>query len=483
MADVLRSFFETNEIVFFFLYGQVFFVVGLAIIWQSRQPSRLALTESLPFLAVFGIANGLAQWGNVFIPIQATYLPEKLTAALEFVQVSVLALSFAALMRFGLQLMTPDQVPQAWAGWLPVGLLVVWEGTLVGSWLLRLAPDDVLLTYWEVAARYLLAGPAAIIAAFGIQRHIRQEIGPLNLPRIERFLNLASLSLVALALLTGLMVPRAPFFPASVLNYGLLEGNIGVPIQVFRSIFGLLLAYSVIQAMEIFRIETAQALEEAERAQVLIEDRERIGRELHDGTIQSIYAAGLMLESAAYLIDDSPGEAKDKLSAVMKSLNDTIREIRRYIFDLRGEPEIESGALEEGLEKMLRDLRVNTLLSVDFDVDGDDPHVLTAEQRRHVLRIVREALTNISRHAQAKRVLVRLQWGLDALRLRIVDDGIGMTNLPNDGKGQGLRNMRERTMLLGGNLTISGKPGRGVVLELEVPYAHEVAKRDVTPIL
>jgi signal transduction histidine kinase len=483
MADVLRSFFETNEIVFFFLYGQVFFVVGLAIIWQSRQPSRLALTESLPFLAVFGIANGLAQWGNVFIPIQATYLPEKLIAALEFVQVSLLALSFAALMRFGLQLMTPDQVPQAWARWLPVGLLIVWEVTLVGSWLLRLAPDDVLLTYWEVAARYFLAGPAAIIAAFGIQRHIQQEIRPLNLLRIEQFLNMASLSLVALALLTGLMVPDAPFFPANVLNYSLLERSIGVPIQVFRSIFGLLLAYSVIRALEIFRIETAQALEEVERAQVLIADRERIGRELHDGTIQSIYAAGLMLESAAYLMDDAPSEAKEKLSAVMKSLNNTIQEIRRYIFDLRGEPEIEAGELEEGLSKMLRDLRVNTLLSVDFDVNGNDPHVLTAERRRHLLRIVREALTNISRHAQAKRVLVRLQWGVDALRLRIADDGIGMANLPNDGRGHGLRNMRERTILLGGKLTISGKPGRGVVLDLEVPYEYEVAKRGVTPIL
>jgi signal transduction histidine kinase len=467
MADVLRSFFETNEIVFFFLYGQVFFVVGLAIIWQSRQPSRLALTESLPFLAVFGIANGLAQWGNVFIPIQATYLPENL-------------------MRFGLQLMTPDQVPQAWARWLPVGLLIVWEVTLVGSWLLRLAPDDVLLTYWEVAARYVLAGPAAIIAAFGIQRHIQQEIRPLNLLRIEQFLNMASLSLVALALLTGLMVPDAPFFPANVLNYSLLERSIGVPIQVFRSIFGLLLAYSVIRALEIFRIETAQALEEVERAQVLIADRERIGRELHelhDGTIQSIYAAGLMLESAAYLMDDAPSEAKEKLSAVMKSLNNTIQEIRRYIFDLRGEPEIEAGELEEGLSKMLRDLRVNTLLSVDFDVNGNDPHVLTAERRRHLLRIVREALTNISRHAQAKRVLVRLQWGVDALRLRIADDGIGMANLPNDGRGHGLRNMRERTILLGGKLTISGKPGRGVVLDLEVPYEYEVAKRGVTPIL
>ena len=483
MADALRSFFETNEIIFFFLYGQVFFVVGLAIIWQSRQHSRLALTESLPFLAVFGIVIGLAQWGNVFIPIQATYLPGKLIAALEFVQVSLLALSFAALMRFGLQLMTPDQVPQAWATWLPVGLLIVWEVTLVGSWLLRLAPDEILLTCWEVIARYFLAGPAALIAAFGIQRHIQHEIKPLKLPRIERFLHMASLSLVALALLTGLIVPDALFFPASVLNYGLLDRTIGVPIQVFRSLFGLLLAYSVIRALEIFRIETAQTLEEAGRTRVLVADRERIGRELHDGTIQSIYAAGLMLESASYLIDDSPDEAKEKLSSVMKSLNNTIQEIRRYIFDLRGAPEIESRELEEGISKMLRDLRVNTLLSVDFDVDGNDPHVLTAERRQHILGIVREALTNISRHAQAKRVVVRVQWGVDALRLRIADDGIGMTDLPNDGRGHGLRNIRERTMLLGGRLTIGGQPSRGVVIDLEVPYDYEVAKRDVTPIL
>jgi signal transduction histidine kinase len=72
---------------------------------------------------------------------------------------------------------------------------------------------------------------------------------------------------------------------------------------------------------------------------------------------------------------------------------------------------------------------------------------------------------------------------MDSLRLRIADDGIGMTSLPTDGRGQGLRNMRERTMLLGGKLTISGQPGRGVVIDLEVPYQYEVAERDVMPIL
>ncbi len=480
MIDLLRSFFKTNEAVFFFLYGQVFFVVGLAIALQSRKYSRLAVTRSLPFLGVFGIASGLAEWGNVFIPIQAAYLPAKLIAALQFVQVSLLALSFAALMRFGLQLMTSEP---GWVRWLPVGLLIVWQTTLVGSWLLRLAPDDVLLIDWEVVGRYLLGGPSAIVAALGFYWHIRQEIKPLNLPRIEHFLQMTSLSLVALGLLNGLIVPDAPFAPANVLNYSLLERTIGIPIQVFLSICGVILAYSLIRAMEIFQIETAQVLKEAERARLLMADRDRIGRELHDGTIQSIYAAGLMIESATYLIDDSPDQAKKKLGQVMESLNDTIQEIRHFIFDLRAKPENGGDDLGKILSQSLRDLRINTLLSVDLSVDGDDPHLLTSERQQHIVGIVREAFTNISRHAQAKRVAVHLQWRTDSLRLRITDDGIGLTSPPGDGRGQGLRNMRERTMLLGGKLTVSGQPGRGVVIDLEVPYEYEGAKRGVMPIL
>ena len=65
----------------------------------------------------------------------------------------------------------------------------------------------------------------------------------------------------------------------------------------------------------------------------------------------------------------------------------------------------------------------------------------------------------------------------------IPGDGIGLTSPPDNGRGQGLRNMRERTMLLGGRLTISGQPGRGVVIDLEVPYGYEGVKRGVMPIL
>jgi signal transduction histidine kinase len=470
MVDWLRGFFRTNEIVFFFLYGQVFFVVGLVIALQSRRHSRLAVVHSLPYLAAFGIANGLAQWGRLFIPIQATYLPAKLIMALQFAQVSLLALSFAALMRFGLELIAPES---AWGRWLPIGLLVAWEGSLVAAWLLRLAPDDVLLIDWEVVGRYVLAGPSAIVAALGLNRHIRQEIEPLHLPRIAYFLRVASLSLAALGLLNGLIVPDAPFAPANVLNYSLLDRTIGVPIQVFQSIFGLILAYSLIRGTEIFQIETAQMLKEAESTRLLMADRERIGRELHDGTIQSIYAAGLILEDTAYLIDDAPDQAKQKLDQVMKSLNDTIQEIRRYIFDLRAKPEDGAEDLGKSVARLLRDLRINTLLSVDLDVEGNDPHLLSAERQQHIVGIVREAFTNISRHAQAKRVSVHLQWREGSLWLRIADDGIGLTNSSGNGRGQGLRNMRERTTLLGGRLNIGGQPGRGVVIDLEVPYSSE----------
>ncbi len=473
MVDWLRGFFKTNEIVFFFLYGQVFFVVGLVIALQSRRHSRLAVVHSLPYLAAFGIANGLAQWGHLFIPIQAAYLPPKAVAALQCVQVSLLALSFAALLRFGLELVAPGST---WGRWLPIGLLAGWEGSLVAAWLLRLAPDSVLLTGWEVVGRYVLGGPSAIVAAFGLDQHVRQEIKPLHLPRIEYFLRIASLSLAALGLLNGLIVPDAPFVPANVLNYSLLDRTIGVPIQVFQSIFGLILAYSLIRGTEIFQIETAQILKEAESARLLMADRERIGRELHDGTIQSIYAAGLMLEDTTYLIDDTPDQAKQKLSQVMKSLNDTIQEIRRYIFDLRAKPEDGEEDLGKSLARLLRDLRINTLLSVDLNVEGDDPHQLSSERQQHIIGIVREAFTNISRHAQAKRVSVHLQWREASLWLRIADDGIGLTDSRGNGRGQGLRNMRERTMLLDGRLTIGGQPGRGVVIDLEVPYSSEAEK-------
>jgi two-component system sensor histidine kinase UhpB len=125
--------------------------------------------------------------------------------------------------------------------------------------------------------------------------------------------------------------------------------------------------------------------------------------------------------------------------------------------------------LEAGLSEMLKDFRVNTLLETEFIVEGEDTRPLGAERRQHVFQVAREALTNAARHAQARRVEVRLRYGVNALQLRLSDDGVGLSALPID-KGQGLRNIRERARLLDGMLDIDTAPNKGMTLILTVPY-------------
>ena len=103
--DAVRYFFELNQDPVFFVYGLVFFVLGLAIALQSRRHSRLDLARSMGWLAAFGLAHGLHEWGDIFIPIQATYLDTAVIRVLQVLQVILLALSFGFLLQFGIELL------------------------------------------------------------------------------------------------------------------------------------------------------------------------------------------------------------------------------------------------------------------------------------------------------------------------------------------------------------------------------------------
>jgi signal transduction histidine kinase len=210
-------------------------------------------------------------------------------------------------------------------------------------------------------------------------------------------------------------------------------------------------------------------VEGVERLQALAKDRERIGRELHDGIIQSIYAAGLLLESIQTIIATDPQRAQAQLGRVQDSLNNTIQDIRRYIFDLRSD--MSDDDLQSGIERLLRDFHINTLLETDFEVTGEEQPVHSMERRRHIFQIVREALANTAKHARARWVKVRLDYGDETLTLTISDDGIGMEKLLVS-KGYGLRNIRERARLLDGALRIESAPDAGVTYHLTVPYTR-----------
>jgi len=105
MLDFIREFLEINSVLVWFVYGQMFFILGLAITLRSRAHSRLELARHLPWLAAFGFLHGLNEWGDLFIPIQATYLPADTINLLYFVQSLILAASFAVLFQFGAELL------------------------------------------------------------------------------------------------------------------------------------------------------------------------------------------------------------------------------------------------------------------------------------------------------------------------------------------------------------------------------------------
>jgi signal transduction histidine kinase len=328
---------------------------------------------------------------------------------------------------------------------------------------------DMLVAIGDGWSRYFLCFPGAILACVGLLRQARQ-VRTMGLPRIALYLTGAAIAFLAYAGAGGLLVPTAPIFPEKLLNYALLDRTIQIPAPVFRSVCGLAMAFFMVRSLEIFQAEDDRRLAEMEQAQVLADDRERIGRDLHDGIIQKIYAAGLGLEDARYLVTEDASQAQRKIQVVMEALNGTIEDIRRYIFDLRSAEK--SHELEAVLAGLAQNLRLDTLLEVDLEVSGERCCPLSPQQVDHIAQVAREALSNVVQHAEANHVTVGLAYRGDTTCLTVADDGSGLRLDPtreSSHYGHGLSNMQARARLLGGELAFDNKPGHGLRLILTVP--------------
>ena len=461
---------EVNWIILYFVYGQVFFIMGLVTGLQWRRQSRLELAHSLPWLAAFGIAHGLTEWGYIFIPLQALHLEDPVVHAMLLAHLLLLAISFFFLFQFGIELLLPLWPRRRWLRAVPSALLILWGAAVLLRGAMMDDPLNILVAIGDSWSRYLLCLPGSLLAFLGLLRQARQ-IRELELPRISFYLTGAAIAFLVYAIVGGLVVPTAPVFPANLLNYALLDRTIQLPVPVFRSLCGLAMAFFVVRSLEVFRVETDRRIAEMEQAQVLTADRERIGRELHDGIIQNIYAAGLSLERMQRRMTREPERAR-QLQAVLEILNRTIQDIRHYIFDLRAAEQ--TYELETVLGDLVRDLRLDTLLEVDLHVTGQRCWQMTPQQVAHLTQIAREALSNVVQHSQARHVTVNLQYTGDGVCLVVADDGQGLELKALDdetGVGHGIANMRERVRQMDGELSLESKHGHGLRLSVTVPCA------------
>ena len=215
-------------------------------------------------------------------------------------------------------------------------------------------------------------------------------------------------------------------------------------------------------------IENARLHSNVRRVTIL-EERERIGMDLHDGIIQSIYGVGLALENARAVLREDPESADNRLVKAMDDLNRTIRDIRTYILDLRPR-QLRDESLIEGLGRLVAEFRQNTKLEVILAGPKEPLTDLQPVNAMALFHICQEALANIAKHANASKVTIDLWSTSDRALLEIHDNGEGF-DLEKASKtvGHGLANMQTRVANVGGDLDIITAPKEGTTILAWVP--------------
>ena len=440
---------------------------------QRRRATRLTLSSSLIWLAAFAFVEALAVWGHVFVPIQETYLGESVIDGLLVLRAIVQVAAFLFLVQFGLRLIEMPPIARRSLTGLSITIGLV----ILGGCALASSSTGWGAAEWEDAvnalARYALLFPGAALSAVGIWRQ-RAELGDAGMTAIKPYAAAASGVLGVYAILGGLIVPAGPITPGGIGDSAGWFDMTGLPLEVMRGVAGLVLCVLAVKLLEIFDVEAKQQLEALDRARAIAEERARFRRDLHDGTIQSIYAAGLHLEAIA--IRSADPAVRDEVREVVSDLNEATDGIRDYIRDLAQVPATPQG-IAASLGEMAGRFTEETGRDVRFSVVGlASSGPLPDEAGQHLEQILREALTNTARHAGACRVRVSLVFAADELDLVVADDGCGPSaSAADDGPGrhEGLRNMRERARRLGGRLSVEEAPAGGTRVTLAVPLDSE----------
>ena len=263
----------------------------------------------------------------------------------------------------------------------------------------------------------------------------------------------------------NLVLLRPAFRPLDTLadtmrRHDPLSPGVRVPVDGEPDVAALAEAFNdMLERLESERRESArQAL------RVLEGERSRIARELHDEVGQTLTGVMLQVEGLAARIPDELHEQLDELRETARRGTEDVRRIARRL-----RPE----ALEDlGLQSALAALATAFAEQAGIRVDRRlEPGLeLTEEQELVVYRVAQEALTNVARHAGAKRVDLRLERAGDRVALSVRDDGRGITEAAK-GSSQGIRGMRERAMLIGADIDIRGSAGKGTTITLSIPHA------------
>lgn len=475
----------------YFIYGLAFFSMGLLVAVEGGRASDVRLRRALPPLAGFGIVHAAHEWMEMYVLMGHPVTALEVTI-MWGIQLATLAFSFISLAAFGSFLLAETEVTRRLILLIPIGLEAVW---VFGLYHFRGEYTGKIL--WDVAdtwTRYTLAIPSSLLTAIGLvvqQRAFRRS----GLIRFGRDALWAAITFAWYGLLGQFITKATPIFPSNVVNQQTFFDLFGFPIQLFRAVTAVAAALFVIRFLRAFQVETerkiaelqAARLEESQQREILRgelfrrvvaaqeSERQRIARDLHDETGQSLTAIGMGLRGLSGKLSARNKEAFGTLHKLESLTADSLQELERLISDLRPS-HLDDLGLSAALRWYAGKIQEHSTISVRVDIVGEE-HDLDDAMKITIFRIIQESLNNIIKHSEASHVNIYLRFEEKNVRINVRDNGIGFdldhikqknTSRPS----LGLAGMEERAALLGGTVIVQSRPGYGTEVEALIPYHH-----------
>jgi signal transduction histidine kinase len=490
----MTEFFTNNIIIIYFFYGLSFFVMGFAVMLEFGHSSKLDFARALRPLIGFGLIHGSHEWFEMFLLIRDRISGPYAAAWVLPVRLTALAASFLFLIAFGARLITGVEKRRLYIAMLST-ITAIWIIGLLGVVFNESSPS-IRAVATDVYTRYALAIPGAALTVWGLLIQRRKFIQL----RMSSFGNDVLVAAVAFGLYGGigqLFASPSIIFPSSYLNTEVFLQWFGFPVQVFRAVVAIIAATFITRSLRAFEAESNQRIEELRAAQLAEQgrleqlraellhrtviaqesERQRIARELHDETGQTLTALGMGLRGMSETILTNHTRAIEQAGQLERLAMDGVEELQRLVSGLHP-PQLDDLGLLAALRWYSADVSRHTGIVIDLVNSGTKPKI-SSDIRAVVFRIAQEAINNVIRHAEASRIDIQLEYTENNIYLRVYDNGKGFNTdsmwkkKPGEPTAWGLLGMVERASLVGGSCNILSNPGKGTLIEVNVPIMGE----------
>lgn len=379
------------------------------------------------------------------------------------------AISFMYLMIFGVSLLPMKNKYKKTNEKIPVIIFTLWLSLFI-FFIRKYGLDYHVLNpkYNTITLRYLMAFPGGLISSIALYLNSKL-IKKRKLNKIAKRYKSLSYIFLIYSILDGLIVREMNFFPANILNNKVFLEQIGFPIQILKVLVGIIIIFLLMKVIDTFGWQQREKLNRLQKQRVSYEERRKLGLEIHDSIIQSLYAAGLKVE---FLIKSNLEEKTIKiLQEIKMDLNNTIDNTREFISSTSLDV-IELEDLKDSIQQLIKKTSESKSIKINlkYEISSLNLGQLSPEKSTQIYYIIQEAITNIIKHSEATYAEVFIEGRYNFLYIKVIDNGIGISADKLNLKDKfGLSSMKERTDRVGGLLNIENI-NKGTMIEVIVPW-------------